>query len=286
MKNIIPVLVTCHNRKEKTLKCLHSLSEALVKTNISFKIFLVDDGSTDDTGAAVQESFPEVKIINGDGNLYWSGGMRLAYKTAREYYDFNGYLLINDDVVFRDDFFNNILVTKEYCYKKFDKGGVYVGSTVDVLTGDTTYGGNLLVKKLDNPKSVLLDPSTIPQSCHLTNANILYIEKEVIKKISFLDLNFTHGIADYDYSLRAFKAGFPVYLTPGISGYCSNDHGPNWSNSKNLKKRIEYLKDPLGLAYREYLFYIRRHFPNYYTMSIIKLWVKTIFPSIWKIKRF
>ncbi len=44
--------------------------------------FLVDDGCTDSTAQAVDKEYPQVKILQGDGNLFWGGGMRMAWDEA------------------------------------------------------------------------------------------------------------------------------------------------------------------------------------------------------------
>ena len=280
----IAVLLTCHNRKEKTLQCLKTLFKANVPENLKMDFFLVDDGCTDDTAKAVNQIYPEINIVLGSGNLFWAGGMRLAFTEARKHRDYDGYLLLNDDVELTNDFLSKIIETQEYCLKKYKKGGLYAGSTKEKRSGKISYGGNVLTKGIDHPAYKLVQPSEAPQPCHLTNANVLYVEKEVIDKIGFFDENFSHAFADYDFSLRAFKAGFPVYITPGICGYCTDDHGNNWSSSKKLKYRIEYLKSPTGLAYKEYLYYGKNHFPNQVPKMFVKLWVKTVFPSLWDLK--
>ncbi len=274
----IAVLLTCYNRKNKTIKCLTSFYNSEFPLDFTFDIYLVDDGSTDGTFNAVCELFPDVNIIKGNGQLFWAGGMRLAFNEAHIQKKHDGYLLLNDDVVLKSDFFLKIIETKNYCFKKYNKGGLYSGSTEDKKTGRVSYGGNFLFKGLDNHNYKLVEPSEYPQPCHLTNANVLYVEKEVVEKIGFLDEKFIHGIADYDFSLRAHKADFPVYITPNFCGFCEDDHGNNWSDSKSLKQRIKYLKSPLGLSYNEYLFYIKRHFPRQLPLSIIKLWLRTLFP--------
>ncbi|MDC8001197.1 glycosyltransferase family 2 protein [Aequorivita todarodis] len=284
MMNTIAVLLTCHNRKEKTLQCLQTLFKADVPETLKMDYFLVDDGCTDGTGKAVKEIYPEINIILGNGNLFWAGGMRLAFNEARKHRDYDGYLLLNDDVELTKDFLTRILETQEYCLNKYKKGGLYSGSTKEKRSGKISYGGNVLTNGIAYPAYKLVQPSEIPQPCHLTNANILYVEKEVIDAIGFFDTNFSHAFADYDFSLRAFKAGFPVYITPGICGYCKDDHGNNWSSSKKLKHRIAYLKSPTGLAYKEYLYYGKRHFPKQVPKMFLKLWAKTLFPSLWDLK--
>ncbi len=282
--NTIAVLLTCHNRKQKTLQCLNSLFKADWPEHLKMEIFLVDDGSADGTGRAVKEIYPEINIVLGNGNLFWAGGMRLAFKEARKHSDYEGYLLINDDVELTEDFLSKILETKEYCLKKYNKGGLYSGSTRDKRSGKISYGGNILTNGINFPTYRLLEPTDKPQPCQLTNANVLYFEKEVIDEIGFFDENFIHAFADYDFSLRAFKAGFPVYISPGICGYCRDDHGNNWSSSNKIKHRIKYLKSPTGLAYKEYLFYGKRHFPKHVPKMFVKLWAKTLFPSLWTLK--
>lgn len=55
------ILITCHNRKNKTLKCLKHLSEQ----NINLDIYLVDDGCTDGTSDAVKRNFPMLLLFKG-----------------------------------------------------------------------------------------------------------------------------------------------------------------------------------------------------------------------------
>ncbi len=63
----IAVLLTCHNRRAETLRCLEALLAQ--DAGASLRVFLVDDGSTDGTGEAVRVSFPQVNVVQGDGSL-------------------------------------------------------------------------------------------------------------------------------------------------------------------------------------------------------------------------
>lgn len=276
--------MTYHNRKDKTLSCLSSFYAAEIPEGYLFNIYLVDDGSTDGTYEAVNEKFPNVKIIKGDGNLFWAGGMRLAWNNAlKAKSDYDAFLLLNDDVVLKDNFIKLIIDTNEFSIKTFHKHGIYVCSTEDPITKKITYSGGKIQSRFPRPKTRRIIPCDIPQPCDFANANIFWVSKCVVDTIGILDSKYTHGIADYDYSLRANAAGFPVLITPNIGGNCSDDHGNNWKPaSEPLKQRIEYLKSPRGLQYQEYLYYVKRHFPLSLPYSWFMLWLKTIFPNLWE----
>lgn len=280
----VAVLLTCYNRREKTITCLKSFYEASLPHSYEFTVFLVDDDSSDGTGEIVKQKFPEVIVIKGSGNLFWAGGMRLAWNTALAYNNFDLFLLINDDVELKKNFFNSLIQTENYSLKKTGERGIYSGATINIQNNNVSYGGHRIKNKLFSLKIETLSPAEIPQECDITNANILGVSKNVVETIGILDSNFTHGIADYDYSLRAKKKNLPVWLAPGICGYCTDDHGVNWKSSDvPLSERIKYLKSPKGLSYREYLFYIRRHFFIYLPFAFAKLWLKTLYPGIWEI---
>ena len=70
MKQLIYIIIPVHNRKALTLACLENL-----KTNgdlQKYQVIVVDDGSSDRTATEVKENYPEVIVLQGDGNrLFW-----------------------------------------------------------------------------------------------------------------------------------------------------------------------------------------------------------------------
>ena len=283
MKNQqIAVLLTCHNRKSKTLACLASLFEAKLPSGYVFDVFLTDDGSTDGTGELVKKIYPQITVLRGNGDLFWAGGMRMAWKTALLTKPYDAYLLLNDDVWLYKDFLINLIETEAYSLEKTGKKGIYSGATIDNINGKVTYGASKIKTNHLVMKSKMIYPNEHPQRCEITNANVLWVSKQVVDKIGIFDNRFTHGIADYDYSMQAHKKQIPVYLAPQVCGVCADDHGKNWREGNvSLKKRIAYLKSPKGLAYSEYLYYIRKNFPMFLPYSFIMLWMKTLFPFLW-----
>lgn len=279
----IAVLLATFNRKEKTLSCLESLYGQLIPENTEFGVFLTDDNSSDGTRSAVAKAYPSVNIFKGSGNLFWAGGMRNSWrealKTGPDYF-----LLLNDDTRLQKYAVRELL--KYYELHGTSPHAIAIGSTLDAANNEISYGGRKLYQQ-HKVQSYSAFSETEYIECDLANANIMLVPREIVERIGILSERYTHSIADFDYTLRAKKAGFKAVLIPGVLGNCVDDHGNNWKSAAvSLKDRIRYLKSPKGLAYKEYMEFIKIHFPSHVPEAFVKLWLKTLFPVLWdKFKR-
>lgn len=287
----IATILTCFNRRELTLSCLRSLFENVDRHNkkgdnaIAIAVFLTDDGCTDGTGEAVMKAFPEQKItiLQGTGNLYWAGGMRLAWSEAiKDKWDY--YLLLNDDTELLPNLFDELFQTMEYSKKKFGKEGMVTGltSAKDNYT-QTTYGGGVRFKKT-RLHNASLSPDE-PRLVDVTNANILLINQAVVEKLGIFYEGFRHGNADYDYALHAGRAGFPVLITANYCGRCDHDHDSfeqyrDKILSMDFQQRKAYLNHPIRSS-KDYLTFIRRNAPMRYPIVAFGRWLNLYFPKIY-----
>jgi GT2 family glycosyltransferase len=90
----IYIIIPVHNRKSMTIACLENLKNCgdLQK----YHILVVDDGSTDGTAEVIRSQYPNVEILEGDGNLWWTGAIALGMKSAYER-GATHFIWLNDD---------------------------------------------------------------------------------------------------------------------------------------------------------------------------------------------
>ena len=136
----IAAVMAVHNRRALTLECLDSLRTQPLPGG-TLDVFVVDDASIDGTAEAVAQRHPDVRLLRGDGHLYWNGGMRRALDAAMAD-DYDYYLWMNDDTRLVDDDVLALLLHTEQQLRERGHGPVIlVGTTRHPDTGELTYGG-------------------------------------------------------------------------------------------------------------------------------------------------
>lgn len=93
------ICIPVHNRVELTLECLKSIYGQSYR---NFQVIICNDGSTDNSETAVKEKYPDVIILEGDGNLWWTGSMNRCVKRALELAGEEDFIYtLNNDTVLR-----------------------------------------------------------------------------------------------------------------------------------------------------------------------------------------
>lgn len=277
----IAAIITCYNRKEKTLTCLKNLMSQDGIENVDLTVYLVDDGSTDGTGDAVKKNFPQVNLFKGNGTLYWNGGMRFAFSVAKKS-DYDYYLWLNDDTFLYSDALKLLLDTSNSI--RSQKGGdvIITGTINDIDTGKVNYGGRIKKSKFQPLKFIQLENSTEPQQCDTFNGNVVLIPRNVAKKIGNISPEYSkqHG-GDIDYGLRAKYAGFESWVAPGFIGECASNttEGTLFDKKLPFKERIKIMKTPHGVPpAKEWMVFSKRHAGFLWPIYWIRTMVRVIFP--------
>lgn len=285
----IAVLMTCYNRKDKTLACLKSLDESYKKSqaNLGVTVFLTDDGCTDGTREAVlslSDFTFQIHVIVGNGKLFWNGGMIMAWRAAMNVDDFDGFLWLNDDTIVLPDFWIDLLHAETYAITCCGRSGIYVGSTCSKQTHEFTYGGFNFGSKWTLKDCFVIPDGKNFQSCQCAQGNITFISKGVKDKMGILYEKYLHGTSDYDYTYRAYKKGIPLLVMPHYAGICENDHKIMATADyyhKPLSKRIKEINSPFGLNLRNSLLFQKRCFPYRYPFIVLAAYFKMLFPNIY-----
>lgn len=252
----IAVLLASFNRVAQTLECLRALKAQVWPRGTEWKVFLVDDASTDGTADRVAQEFPDVVVIRGTGGLYWCNSMRLAWsRSAQE--DFDAYLWINDDTKLLPSAVQGLFDTWAAEVEGGRKDVIVVGSCRDPETGRHTYGG-LLRPGRHPAKLVPVPPGGRSQPCDTFNGNFLLVPREVFRKLGPMR-PFAHAIGDNDYGLIAREKGCRVVVAPGYHGECAHNPLGERFESMPLAARLRSMFGPKIFPPGSWLRYYWRH---------------------------
>lgn len=224
----ISIVTPVHNNIEHTLTFLRSVSK--IKYG-NLETIIIDDGSTDGTSEKLQKEYPNVIVLKGDGNLWWSGSTNLgaqeAIKNKADYI-----FTINNDVELDSNIFASLVKTAQAKPKSV------IGCIIYYMNDHNRvwyFGGELNSKiaDIEMHKGTAKDFTKLTETGVLTGMGV-FIPVQVFKEIGDYDAkNFPQYFADSDFSLRAKAAGYTLLVDPTAKVY--SDVGSSWIRAK-LKK--------------------------------------------------
>lgn len=270
---LIAVLLTVHNRKEKTLRCLQNLFKQEIPVGYQMDVYLTDDGCTDGTPEAIRTQYPQIHIIKGDGNLFWNRGMYIAWEAAAKSQDYDYYLWLNDDTFVYFTMLTTLLKVSE------EKGNhaIIIGATQSLNHSQPTYGGRLGNGKIPIPNGTAVEVTHF-------NGNIVLVPMYVYHILGNLDYYFTHSKGDFDYGLRAKEKGIKMYQAGEFLGECDlHETIDRWCNPEiPFNQRWKALHRPTGMPPKETFHLEKKH------CGVMKasfhyctIYLRCLFPKLW-----
>lgn len=207
---MVHALIPAHNNKPEVLQVLRCLERQRYG---DLEVLLVDDGSTDGTGEEVRKRFPRVRVLQGDGQLWWTGANVLGVSDVTERARTGDFiLLLNNDVSMDDDYVGELVKCSEHL------GRAIVGSTiVDDERRDCMVAGLRLDRRLRVTEQT--DAAAIRESEYDDQVDVLpgrgtLVPLEVFRHIgTFNRRRLPHYGADYEFSIRARRAGFRLAVS-------------------------------------------------------------------------
>jgi GT2 family glycosyltransferase len=210
-------IITTYNRKMSVIHLLELLEKQVLKSmDLSLSIIVVVDGSIDGSQDEIRCHFPEVTIIEGDGNWWWTRsvneGCKLAVKNGA-----NAILLLNDDVQLDNNYLETLL-------KSVEKEPNAIIGSLNITKGkeERIFFSGAAKFQWWNGKLQRYHPFLAPypknlfglhQSVVLPGRGLL-IPTEVFKKIGYFDeKKLPQYKADYEFVLRANKNNIKILIS-------------------------------------------------------------------------
>lgn len=250
LSKVTYIIIPVYNRKNITLKCLENLRDN--EDLDSFKIVVIDDGSTDGTRKLISKYYPDVIVLKGTGDLWWTGaislGMKYAYTKGADYI-----VWLNDDCELLPETLSSLV---QLCQ---EQSNVIAGAQGFLKGYDNriSFGG----KRKTWKGYRLFRADKHVYTCDLLSGNIVCIPRKVIDAIGFPGTrNTPHYGGDSLYLIRAQKAGikllldarFPALNLPGESDLYPSK---NWLTCAGRPHRLlELVFNPYsGLSWKVWL---------------------------------
>ena len=242
----VAVVIPAFNRRDITLNSLRQLEE-LDWAGVDHTVIVIDDGSTDGTGQAILNTYPSAIVLQGNGDLWWTGAINLGLRHAIDI-DADYVLLLNDDLEVDHSFFKNIWSAASL-HKGALIGGVKLARNSEgdeyVVSGPFMVNGFLQkienpcsgwpIEKLENEKHI---------QCDLLGGAALLIPLDIVHSIGFMDFKrFPHNWGDFEFTRRAKLAGYNCVLVTGAKVITDRDN-PNYEPRYRFEsKRTDYFKN-------------------------------------------
>jgi GT2 family glycosyltransferase len=203
----IAVVMPTYNRWGKTHTSLASLLNSEYR---NFEVVLVEDGCTDGTVEQCQAEFPEVTILHGNGDLWWSGSANMGIEYAISH-GADAVILLNDD--------NNVEpLTIGSFVESFKRQGPesIICGRIKVLGSDATeWRGN---PPPWHPEFNTWQPLEFNGRAELSidhppGRQGVLIPTECFRRVGTLDRkNFAMNWADHNFHYRAMKGGYRYFI--------------------------------------------------------------------------
>lgn len=211
----IALILPVRNRKAYTSAILHQLNAQISQCSSgpSIHVVVVDDGSTDGTPEFVTQTFPDVHLYQGDGNLWWTGAIAAGMEYIQQQLQTDYIVWLNDDITLSDDFITQlILLCQHNLQQKLITGGiVFAQSHPDWIV----FGGVIASQPINHLKQFDQAPTLAVDTL---NGNIAVMPTQLLTEIGLPNAKrFRHYGGDYEYICRAREAGYDVQLSSQLN---------------------------------------------------------------------
>jgi len=206
------LIVIAHwNDESTTARCLQHIAAS---EHPSFKTVVVDSGSTDGSGMRIQARFPWIQLVRIEQNrghtVAANAGVSSANLSKHEYT-----LFLDNDAYVEKDCLEELVRALESVHAAGMACPLIFSErkpgTAWYAGGKTTIFGN--ARNVGMGKAWKGSRSAIVEVDFATSC-VLLVRRIVIERIGMFDENLSGYSEDFDFSLRAQRAGFSILFVP------------------------------------------------------------------------
>jgi len=237
------VIVPTFNRASSLKRLLTSFNALMCPSSITAELFIVDNGSTDNTASFLAQATKECTTFSLRVIQEHRQGKSSAVNRGLSLAQGKIILVVDDDVVVQRQWL--IKHVESYSVSSFDavQGRVLPGVDVDGKPADPNRLREYNIPIIDYGEEMR-------EIRGLTGTNISF-KREVFEKVGGFDTRLGPGAAgfseDTEYSIRICKAGFKIGYTPHAVAY--HELSPA-RYGREYNRKVEYRKGLSRSLYR------------------------------------
>jgi GT2 family glycosyltransferase len=262
----ISVIIVNWNTRDLLLNCIRSVYETL--RDISFEIWVVDNGSTDGSQEAVKTTFPQIQLIENTENKGFAAANNQALKQMNGRYA----LLLNSDAALTGGAAQKLLSFMEStptagmaCGQLLNPDGSRQNSiasfpTLLTLISNETLLRILLPEKFPSKRRNYPDPIPVESGI----GACLIIRKAAMDAVGIFDEAFFFFFEETDWAYRMRLANWQIYFVPSARII----HAQGKSAGNSVAPRI--------LFYKSRYIYLKKWHPKSYSLMVLILFIRLL----------
>ena len=242
--NNVHVIVPVHNRWSLTAHCLRTLKQQTVYD--CMRIYVIDDGSTDGTREKLAAEYPEVNIIDGDGNLWWTGAVAKALQIIKPTFASQDYfLLINNDALLSPETVEVLIRESKLLTGASGRASVApiaIGEDCDAIS--TGWGPHTapILNNFERQFDQIIKKQQSLKVESLFGRCSLY-PVEILDKVNNFDADaFPHYFGDTDFCLTAGKLGYKNFYVTSSTCIKVNESKASTGSHYDFRKGPQSIK--------------------------------------------
>jgi hypothetical protein len=278
----VSIIIVNYNTKEHLLKCIESTLRQIKE--ISYVVFVIDNGSTDGSADEVQRLYPSINLIRNERNNGFARAVNQGLKMAL---DSQYHLILNSDVVLSDNYLKRLVEFLD----NHPQSAIVTGQLLD-LDGSLQHsfdniptlfselvGKSILrffspkkycSKRLSNVGVVECSGRDEVKQDELNNRFIevesvigaaMLVRQKAIADVGFIDEDYFLFLEETDWCYRMRQKGWLIYFFPDVETY----------HLQGQTKRLILI--PAKIEYLDSLYkFFRKHYSPfvYWLFRVIK----------------